>query len=99
MQRLAGTIHARGCGCRLSPPATRVGDARPRILPVATPPREENPMRYLPLVARFVPAWGTAALLAATLAGVGAAAPAPIPAGSKLVFNFNVIGYPAGQTY
>ena len=23
----------------------------------------------------------------------------PIPAGSKLVFNFNVIGYPAGKTY
>ncbi|TMQ55688.1 MAG: hypothetical protein E6K74_02550 [Candidatus Eisenbacteria bacterium] len=25
--------------------------------------------------------------------------PKPIPAGSKLVFNFNVIGYPAGKTY
>ncbi len=25
--------------------------------------------------------------------------PAPIPGGSKLVFNFNVIGYPAGKTY
>jgi hypothetical protein len=56
-------------------------------------------MRHPPLVARFLPAWGATALLAVTLAGVGAAAPAPIPAGSKLVFNFNVIGYPAGQTY
>lgn len=56
-------------------------------------------MRHPPLVARFLPAWGAAALLAVTLAGVGAAAPAPVPAGSKLVFNFNVIGYPAGQTY
>ena len=27
------------------------------------------------------------------------AAPQPIPAGSKLVYNFNVIGYPAGQSY
>src|SRR5213593_3425463 len=27
------------------------------------------------------------------------AVPKPIPAGSKLVFNFNVIGYPAGKTY
>src|SRR5882762_8239703 len=25
--------------------------------------------------------------------------PKPIPAGSKLQFNFNVIGYPAGKTY
>ena len=25
--------------------------------------------------------------------------PKPIPAGSKLVFNFNVIGYPAGKSY
>ena len=25
--------------------------------------------------------------------------PNPIPAGSKLVFNFNVIGYPEGKTY
>ena len=25
--------------------------------------------------------------------------PSPIPAGSKLQFNFNVIGYPAGKTY
>src|SRR5690349_7976286 len=32
-------------------------------------------------------------------AAPASANPAPIPAGSKLVFNFNVIGYPAGQTY
>jgi len=32
-------------------------------------------------------------------ATVASANTAPIPAGSKLVFNFNVIGYPAGQTY
>ena len=36
-------------------------------------------------------------LLAATTAA--SANPRPIPAGSKLVFNFNVIGYPAGKTY
>lgn len=32
-------------------------------------------------------------------AGPLQAAPAPIPAGSKLVFNFNVLGYPEGQAY
>ncbi len=38
-------------------------------------------------------------LTATTFAGNAHAAPAPIPIGSKLVYNFNVIGYPAGQTY
>jgi hypothetical protein len=38
-------------------------------------------------------------LLAVTVAGVAAAAPSPIPAGSKLVFSFNVLGYPADQAY
>lgn len=39
-------------------------------------------------------------ILAATaFAGIAAAAPNPIPSGSKLVFNFNVLGYPADQTY
>jgi hypothetical protein len=28
-----------------------------------------------------------------------ASAPAPIPPGSKLVYNFNMLGYPAGQDY
>jgi hypothetical protein len=37
-------------------------------------------------------------LLAATASAVNAN-PRDIPAGSKLAFNFNVIGYPAGQTY
>src|SRR5262249_33137942 len=32
-------------------------------------------------------------------AATASANPAPIPAGSKLVFNFNVLGYPAGKTY
>lgn len=32
-------------------------------------------------------------------AAPAAAGPAPIPAGSKLAYNFNVIGYPAGQEY
>ncbi|TMQ57380.1 MAG: hypothetical protein E6K76_10610 [Candidatus Eisenbacteria bacterium] len=36
-------------------------------------------------------------LLAATTAAW--ANPSPIPAGSKLVFNFNVIGYPATKSY
>jgi hypothetical protein len=38
-------------------------------------------------------------LLAIAVAGTATAAPAPIPAGSKLVFNFNVLGYPADQPY
>ena len=41
----------------------------------------------------------TAMLCVAVLAGGVHAAPNPIPAGSKLVYNFNVLGYPAGQTY
>lgn len=45
-------------------------------------------------------------LLVLALAGLSSgfavpafALPKPIPPGSKLVFNFNVIGYPAGKTY
>ena len=56
-------------------------------------------MRHPTLAAGLLPVRAAAILFAATLAGVATAAPAPIPAGSKLVFNFNVIGYPAGQTY
>jgi hypothetical protein len=40
-----------------------------------------------------------AALCIAVTAGPALSAPGSIPAGSKLVYNFNVIGYPAGQTY
>ncbi|HEY6196628.1 MAG TPA: hypothetical protein VI504_16480 [Candidatus Eisenbacteria bacterium] len=36
---------------------------------------------------------------ATTFAGNAQASPAPIPIGAKLVYNFNVIGYPAGRTY
>ena len=38
-------------------------------------------------------------VLLMTGATVVSANPKPIPAGSKLQFNFNVIGYPAGKTY
>ena len=38
-------------------------------------------------------------LLLLAAATAASANPAPIPAGSKLVFNFNVIGYPAGKSY
>ena len=46
-------------------------------------------------------AWFGAFCSAALLLGISAAHANPknIPAGSKLVYNFNVIGYPAGQTY
>jgi hypothetical protein len=37
--------------------------------------------------------------LTLALAPMAQANPKDIPAGSKLVYNFNVIGYPAGQTY
>ena len=48
--------------------------------------------------------FATAMLLTATLILMGSpatshAAPPGIPAGSKLEFNFNVIGFPAGKTY
>ncbi len=33
------------------------------------------------------------------MGGTASAAPAPIPAGSKLVFNFNLIGYPKDHPY
>lgn len=38
-------------------------------------------------------------LLVLTVAGSAIANPSPIPAGSKLVFNFNLIGYPASKPY
>jgi len=41
-----------------------------------------------------------AAALCLTLGATTALSqPAPIPAGSKLVYNFNVLGYPAGNAY
>jgi hypothetical protein len=48
---------------------------------------------------RLLAARALAPVLAIALTGAAVAAPAPIPSGSKLVFNFNVLGYPAGQTY
>src|SRR5215467_2382822 len=39
------------------------------------------------------------ALAILATASLASANPKNIPAGSKLVFNFNVIGYPAGNTY
>jgi hypothetical protein len=41
----------------------------------------------------------SSALFALALASVAHAGPSPIPNGSKLVYNFNVIGKPAGQDY
>lgn len=40
-----------------------------------------------------------AALCVMVAAGSARSDPAPIPAGSKLVYNFNVLGYPADQAY
>jgi len=40
-----------------------------------------------------------AVALALTLAGGAAANPRDIPAGARLVYSFEVLGYPAGQTY
>jgi len=42
---------------------------------------------------------GLASVAVATAAGVALANPPGIPQGSRLVYNFNVLGYPAGQTY
>ncbi|HEY2953922.1 MAG TPA: hypothetical protein VGK89_01590 [Candidatus Eisenbacteria bacterium] len=56
-------------------------------------------MRFSSYVSRSLAALTTAAACAALLAGGAIAGPNPIPAGSKLVFNFNVLGYPAGQSY
>ena len=38
-------------------------------------------------------------LLLSSATKPASATPGPIPAGSKLAFNFNVIGYPEGKTY
>jgi hypothetical protein len=38
-------------------------------------------------------------LALATVSAVASANPPSIPAGSKLAFNFNVIGYPGGKSY
>src|SRR5262245_45829659 len=53
--------------------------------------RQSTPERLLPTVVVAV------GLLAS--AGPARSTPAPIPAGSKLVYNFNLLGYPAGQLY
>jgi len=39
------------------------------------------------------------ALCVMAAAGPARSDPAPIPTGSKLAYNFNVLGYPAGQAY
>jgi hypothetical protein len=52
-------------------------------------------MRHAARIATLLIACAT--MVAAT--GPLRADPAPIPAGSKLVFNFNVLGYPEGQAY
>jgi len=54
-------------------------------------------MRHSPF-ARVVP-FPLAALCVVAAAATSWATPASIPAGSKMVYNFNVLGYPAGQTY
>ena len=56
-------------------------------------------MAHAPVHARLVPGTLAATLCVALIATVAHAAPQPIPAGSKLAYNFNVIGYPAGQVY
>ena len=54
-------------------------------------------MRHSQLINRLSSAVCSLLLLTASTAAW--ANPAPIPAGSKLVFNFNVIGYPAAKSY
>jgi hypothetical protein len=49
--------------------------------------------------ASLVPSILAATLCVALIVPAAHALPQPIPAGSKLVYNFNMIGYPAGQTY
>ena len=56
-------------------------------------------MRHFSSTKRLFPVRLAAALCVVALAGSANAGPNPIPAGSKLVFNFNVLGYPAGQSY
>jgi len=56
-------------------------------------------MRFFSSLSRSLAACAAAVSCAAILAGSVHAGPNPIPAGSKLVYSFNVIGYPAGQEY
>ena len=50
-------------------------------------------------IRRSLAACATAILCAALFTGSVHAGPNPIPAGSKLVYNFNVLGYPADRVY
>ena len=58
-------------------------------------------MRHLKIASKAVRSWilalcSVSILIAATAAQAN---PKNIPSGAKLVFNFNVIGYPVGRTY
>jgi len=68
----------------------------------ACPEEEENTLMnrsdFPKLLSRVQTFAACVAFLLAS-ATVARANPPSIPAGSKLVYNFNVIGYPAGQTY
>src|SRR5712672_2148455 len=57
-------------------------------------------MRHSQVTNRLFAAGATAFCWLLLVGATSASAnPGPIPAGSKLEFNFNVIGYPAGKTY
>ena len=57
-------------------------------------------MRRAPILAlRSVVTAVVSSLFLAATAGTVLANPHPIPAGSKLVFNFNLLGYPASKPY
>jgi hypothetical protein len=65
---------------------------------VASHATQEAAVNRHPHSPHLIPALLAAMALLATTAAVHAN-PRDIPAGSKLVYNFNVIGYPAGQSY
>src|SRR5262249_53008834 len=79
-------------------------EARDRRWSLATPPGWSLGLNSRARGTLMSHAWFRRLFIAAVMCGLVAAnlahsAPAPIPEGSKLVYNFNVLGYPAGQTY
>src|SRR6266487_2552306 len=82
--------------------ASRVSATRQEAVagPASCPPStEEMPMICPSNGIRSRLVFACAVALTLTLAGAAAANPRDIPAGAKLVYNFEVLGYRAGQTY
>src|SRR5262245_41825137 len=105
LQRRAGTNNATARAAGTWPPAwletrssPRAHEAHRMALHHRTL-HQEPPMHHSSSTHRRLRLCTTAVLCVAGLAGAAHAGPNPIPQGSKLVYSFNVIGYPKEQSY